>query len=149
MIRLTETASTTLPREVAFEHIGDFANVEKWDPGVVSAAKSTSGDVRVGTAYDLVISYGGREMAMTYVVTDYMPGRKIVLEGNGSRVKAVDVIDFIDEGTGTLVTYTADLSLKGLGRLVEPLLKARLSKVGTDAGEGMRRWLTELEVARN
>jgi carbon monoxide dehydrogenase subunit G len=147
MIRLTETATTELDRDVAFRHIGNFANIEKWDPGVVSSTKVTPGEVGVGTAYDLVLTYRGRQMEMRYVITDYSPGHKIVLEGRGARVHAVDVIDFVDENGGTLITYTADLSLTGFGRLVEPLLGGRLRQIGSDAVAGMRMLITELEAA--
>ncbi|MDX1369230.1 SRPBCC family protein [Pseudomonas sp.] len=132
--------------DVAFAHIGDFANLGKWDPGIISSTKATAGEVGVGTAYDVVVSYRGREMNMRYVITDYSPGHKIVLEGDGARVHAIDVIDFVDENGGTLITYTADLSLKGLGRFFEPLLAGRLRQIGSDAVAGMRNWLSELEA---
>lgn len=146
MIRLTETAMTSLARDTAFAHIGDFANIDKWDPGVVTATKATDGATGIGTAYDLVLSYAGREIEMQYVITEHEPGRRIVLEGTGARVHAIDVIEFADYTDGTKVTYTADLSLTGVARFFEPLLKGRLHKVGEDAGIGLRRWLKELEA---
>ena len=147
MIRLSETATTNLDRDVAFDYIGDFGNLAKWDPGIVSSTKVTAGDVGVGTAYDVVVAYRGRQMEMRYVITEYNPGHKIILEGRGSRVHAIDVIDFVDENGGTLITYTAKLSLTGLGRFVEPLLASRLRQVGSDAVAGMRAWIRELEAA--
>ena len=147
MIRLSETATTKLTRTAAFDYIGDFGNIERWDPGVVSVTQATPGDVGVDTAYDLVLSYRGRQMEMRYVITEYSPGHKIVLEGKGARVRAIDVIDFVDENGGALITYTADLSLKGLGRFVEPLLGGRLRQIGSDAVAGMRKWIEELEAA--
>jgi len=146
MVRLTETARTTLSREDAFRYIGDFGNIDRWDPGVVSATKATDGEPSVGTAYDVVVAYGGREVAMQYVITDHQAGKKIVLEGTGARVKAIDVIDFVDEGSGTLITYTADLSLIGIARFFEPFMKGRFGQIGDAAGQGLRRWLSELEV---
>lgn len=145
MVRLTETATTRLSRKDAFHYVGDFGNVDRWDPGVASASKATAGEASVGTAYDVVLS-GGREMKMTYVITEHEPGRKIVLKGTGARVAAIDVIDFVDEGEGTLITYTADLSLTGVARFVEPLMRGRFAKIGEQAGIGLRRWLNELEV---
>jgi carbon monoxide dehydrogenase subunit G len=147
MIRLSETATTKLSREAAFAYIGDIGNIEKWDPGVISSTKATDGEVGVGTAYDLVLTYRGRQLEMRYTITEYNPNHKIVLEGRGSRVHAIDVIDFVDENGDTLVTYTADLSLTGLGRFFEPLLGGRLRQVGADAVAGMQRWLGELEAA--
>lgn len=145
VIQLTEVATTTLPRQVAFEHVGDFGNVDKWDPGVMKATKATEGEPGVGTAYDLVLSFSGRQLEMRYVVREYEPGNKVVLEGNGNRVHAVDVITFDDYTDGTEVTYSADLSLTGIARFFEPLMRGRLLKVGEDGGAGLRRWLSELE----
>lgn len=147
MVRLTETATTKLPREVAFRYVGDFANVDRWDPGVLSATKATAGDPAPGTVYDLVVLNGGRELEMQYLVTDYESGKKIVLEGTGARVRAIDVIAFEDQADGTLVTYTADLSLTGVARLFEPFMKGRFAEIGEQAGIGLRRWLGELEKA--
>jgi carbon monoxide dehydrogenase subunit G len=147
MIRLSETAETRLSRDAAFEHIGDFGNIDKWDPGIVSSTKATEGEVGVGTAYDVVLTYRGRRLEMQYVITEYNPAHKIVLERTGSRVHAIDVIDFVDENGGSLVTYTADLSLTGVGRFFEPLVAGRLRQIGADAVAGMRKWLAELETA--
>lgn len=147
MIRLSDTAETKLDRDTAFDHIGDFGNIAIWDPGIISSTKATSGEVGVDTAYDVIVSYRGRKLEMRYVITEYSPGHKIILEGRGGRVNAIDVIDFVDENGGTLITYTADLSLTGMGRFLEPLLRGRLRQVGADAVSGMRRWIKELEVA--
>jgi carbon monoxide dehydrogenase subunit G len=147
VIRLTETAATTLPRETAFEYIGDFANVDQWDPGVVSATKSGSGEAAVGASYDLVLSFGGQQLEMRYTITELVPGHRVALEGTGSRVRAFDVIEFNEYDDGTRITYTADIGLTGVARLFEPFMKGRLAKVGEDAGNGMRRWLVELEEA--
>jgi carbon monoxide dehydrogenase subunit G len=146
VIRFIETATTSLPRDTAFGHVGDFANIDRWDPGVVTAIKATGGETGPGTAYDLVLSYAGREIEMQYVVTEHEPNRRVVLEGTGARVHAIDVIEFDDHTDGTKVTYTADLSLTGLARFFEPLLKRRLGKVVEDGGMGLRRWLKELEA---
>lgn len=145
MIRLTETASTELAREVAFAAVGEFANIAAWDPGVVSSVKAIPGETVVGTVYDLVVSYGGRRMEMRYRVTAFEPGRRIALDGSGRFVTAVDVIEFADSGNGTLITYVADIGLTGVARLFEPFLKGRLAEIGRSAGDGLRRWLIELE----
>ncbi len=145
MIRLTETATTKLSREVAFEHVGDFGNIDKWNPCVMTATRA-AGETGVGTVYELVLSYTRRRMEMSYVVTEYEPDRRIVLEGTGARVHAIDVIEFDDFTDGTEVRYTADLSVTGLARFFEPLMKGRFARIGDDAGIGLRRWLIELEL---
>lgn len=146
MIRLVETATSSLSRRQAFGLVGDFANVYKWDPGVSSAEKVGDEPTGVGTAYDLVVEYSGRRLEMRYVITEYVPDRRVVLEGSGPRIHALDVIEFEDRNDGTKITYTADLSLTGIARFFEPLIKGRLLEVGEGAGIGLRRWLKELEV---
>ena len=145
MTFLKETATTSLSPEEAFAHVGDFANIDQWDPGVVRSVKNTAGEVSVGTVYDLVLDYRGRELEMQYEVTAYEPAKRIVLVGTGGPVHAVDTISFEPNGHGTLVTYEADLRLRGIASIIQPLMKSRFDAVGEAAGEGLRDWLRELE----
>lgn len=145
MTHLVETAETTLDPATVFAHVAEFANIEKWDPGVQQSVKQTPGTTGVGTVYDLVLNYAGRQMPMTYTVTEYEPNRLIVLEGTGARVKAVDTISFEPWSTGTLVTYEADLSLTGFARLFQPFMTSRFEAIGQAAGNGLRSWLRDLE----
>jgi carbon monoxide dehydrogenase subunit G len=146
--RLLETAKTSLTPAEAFAAVGDFGNVYKWDPGVTSAVKRTPGEVEVGTVYDLELTYRDRSLEMAYTVTEHVAGEKIVLEGTGGVVHALDVISFVPDGEGTLVTYQADLTLTGIARFIQPLIKSRLTAVGEAAGIGLRAWLSELERKR-
>lgn len=146
MTFLKETATTTLSPDDAFAHVGDFANIDNWDPGVTRSVKATAGDVSVGTIYDLVLDYRGREMNMQYEVTDYEPTKRIVLVGTGGPIKAVDTISFEPNGDGTLVTYEAHLQLRGIARIIQPLMKGRFEAIGDAAGKGLRTWLRELET---
>jgi carbon monoxide dehydrogenase subunit G len=146
MTKLVETATTSLQQDEAFAHVAEFENIEEWDPGVVSATKLSLGETRVGTIYDLVLSYGGRTLSMQYIVTEYDPHRRITLEGSGGVVAAVDTITFASEGDSTTVAYEADLRLTGLARLFQPFMGGRFAAIGTAAGDGLRRWLAELET---
>ncbi len=148
MTRLLETAKTSLSPAEAFTAVGNFENIDQWDPGVARSIKRTPGEVGVGTVYDLALSYRGRSLQMAYTVTELVVGEKIVLEGSGSVIHAIDVISFAPDGDGTLVTYQADLQLTGIARLAQPLIKGRLAAVGEAAGNGLRTWLRQLEQAR-
>jgi carbon monoxide dehydrogenase subunit G len=145
MTLLKETATTSLSPAEAFAHVGDFANVDQWDPGVVRSVKNTAGEVSVGTVYDLVLDYRGRELEMQYELTAYEPAKRIVLVGTGGPVHAVDTISFEPNGAGTLVTYEADLRLRGMASIIQPLMKSRFQAIGEAGGVGLRRWLHELE----
>jgi carbon monoxide dehydrogenase subunit G len=148
MTRLHETIETTLSVDVAFPFIADFANSERWDPGVRSSVRLDEGPVAVGATYKLVVRMGGRFAPMEYRVTEIELGRRVVLAGKGSSVTAVDEIRFEPAGEGTRIDYTADIKLGGLLGLLQPLLGGAFRKVASDARDGMKRTLDEMATAQ-
>ena len=149
MTKLVEQATTSLSPAEAFAKVAAFENIDRWDPGVVESIKRGDAETGVGTAFDLTLSYRGRQLEMTYTVTDFVPNDRIVLEGTGGVVYAIDTISFEPFGDGTVVTYEADLRLTGFARLFQPLMKSRFDAIGQAAGEGLRSWLKELERQRS
>jgi carbon monoxide dehydrogenase subunit G len=144
MTRLHEEIETTLPPDVAFGFVADFANSERWDPGVRSSVRLDSGPVGVGATYKLEVKMGGRFAPMEYCVTDFEPGRRVVLTGKGSGVSAVDEIQFEPSSGGTRIHYTADIKLGGVLRLLQPFLGGAFRKVAADARDGMKNTLDEM-----
>jgi carbon monoxide dehydrogenase subunit G len=78
---------------------------------------------------------------MEYRVTEYEPPTRVVLVGSGSGVAATDEIRFERQGGETVVDYTADISLTGLGRLVQPFLGGTFRRIAEDASDGIARTL--------
>lgn len=85
---------------------------------------------------------------MEYVVTDFEPGRRVVLAGEGSGVTAVDDIRFEATPAGTRIHYNADIRLRGLMRLFEPFAGGSFEKIGRNAREGMTRALEARSAGR-
>jgi hypothetical protein len=147
MPRLHETVETTLSLDETFAFIADFANCPTWDPNTVTAERLDPGPVGVGARYRLGVRQRGRVVPMEYRVTTWEPGRRVVLDGEGSNVRARDEIRFEPTPTGTRVDYTADIHLTGWMRLVEPFAGGAFRKLATDAAAGMRRALGDRAVA--
>jgi carbon monoxide dehydrogenase subunit G len=143
MPRLHEIVETTLPVDDAFAFVADFANSPAWDPNTVSSERLDAGPVAEGARYRLHVRQGSRVVPMTYRVATWEPGRRVVLEGEGSNVEARDEIRFEPTGTGTRIDYTADIRLTGWMRLVEPFAGGAFRRLATDAATGMRRALGE------
>ena len=137
MTFLKEQLEVNRPLEEVFTFVGDFANAERWDPGVVSARALTDGPVRVGSRYELIVVFNGRRLPMTYEVTAYDPPHRVELRGTGSTVNALDDIRFDPTERGTRIRYAADLRLRGPARIAEPLLRSRFEEIGRRAMEGM------------
>lgn len=138
MTVLNEELEVSRPLDEVFGLIGDFANAEVWDPGVEESRAITEGPVRVGSRYELTVVFNGRRLPMTYEVTAFDPPRRVELVGTGSTVDARDDIRFEATDGGTRILYTADLRLKGVLRVAEPLLRSKFDQVGRRAMEGMR-----------
>ena len=146
---LRETIETSLPVDDAFEFVADFANAMHWDPGVATSQRIGSGPVAVGARYKLGVRMRGRVVPMEYRITRYEPPRRVVLEGQGSNVEAIDDIRLEPTSTGgTRVHYTADIRLTGLLRLAAPFAGGAFERIARDAADGMRRTLDARATGR-
>ncbi len=144
MTKLHEVIETSLPVDQAFDFIADFANAQAWDPGVASSTRVGSGPVAVGARYALDVRFRNGTLPMEYRVTEFERPRRVVLEGSGSRIDATDTIAFEPTAAGgTRIDYTADLRLRGVLRLVQPLLGGTFDAIGKAALSGMQRALDE------
>lgn len=149
MTRLREQIETTLPIDDVFAFIADFANSLAWDPGTATSTRIDAGPVGVGARYQLGVRMRGRVVPMEYRITRFEPPRRVVLDGSGSGVTAVDDIRFEPAGTGTRVDYAADIRLGGVLRLVQPFLGGAFAKIAHDAADGMQRALDARAAERD
>jgi len=137
MTRLHEQIITKTPIEAAFSYTADFDNIQQWDPGIAASARIGTDPIGIGTQFNLVATFGSREIPMVYTITDFDPPNRVVLVGEGSTLTAVDEITFAEVPQGTAITYTADLTFQGVMRFVAPLLGKVLKGVGRKAVEGL------------
>lgn len=144
MPQLAETRRVATPLEEAFNYTADFTNIENWDPGVASSRRVDDGELGVGSEFDVMVKFGPSESPMTYKITHYEPHTRVVLEGVGKTLTAIDDIQFAPVDGGTEVSYTADLQFKGFMRFVAPLLGSTLDKVGKKALDGLESQLGPL-----
>jgi dehydrogenase/reductase SDR family protein 12 len=141
MTVLRRTVDLPRPLEETFAFLGDFSTTATWDPGIASAVKATEGPIGVGTVFDLLARFNDRELPMSYVITEWEPNRRVVLEGSGSTVLATDEMVFEAIPTGTRLHYMADLRLRGALRVFEPFMRKRFERLADDAMAGLRRTL--------
>ncbi len=141
-VRFSEQIVVSRPAADAFQYIAEFENTAEWDPGIAESRKLTDGPVRVGSQFDVVALFRGKRQRFRYTVTELDDGRRIVLEGVGAKATSVDAITVDSTSdSGSRISYTADIQLKGLRRLAEPLLKPMLAKTGEDALAGLKQKL--------
>ncbi len=141
MAKANGTVSSPLGAEAVFKRVSDFSTTQKWDPGVVEAEKLTSGGVDIGSRFRVVARFMGRNSELVYEVTEFEPGRRVVLRGENATVLSVDEIIVESEANGSRVIYSADLTLKGPLKLADPLLGLAFDGIAKKALAGLEAWL--------
>lgn len=142
-MRIVRTVVVDVPLRRAFDYLADFTTTTEWDPGTVTTVRC-AGDGGVGTSYRNTSTFLGRETSLVYVVEELVTDERIRLRGENKTVISVDTMAFRPTDAGIEVTYTADFTFKGLSRLLAPLLKPALSRLGNEAESGLRAALTRL-----
>lgn len=146
MIRLQQTIDVPRPLQEVFDYTSNFSNIAQWDPGVAESSKLSPGTVGVGTEFRVVVKFGLMTTPMNYIIMVYEPASRVVLEGKGGSIHAIDDIRFAAGNGGTRITYTADLSFKGVMGRIEPLLSGVMNRVGKNAMAGLKEALSREPV---
>jgi hypothetical protein len=142
-MRLQKTVIADKPLDAVFGYLSDFTTTTEWDPGTV-ATVNHHGDGGVGTTYLNTSTFLGWKTQLTYIVGEFIPGKRIRLRGENKTVIAVDTMTFRNVDAGTEVTYTAEFTFKGPSRLLAPLLRPAFERLGQQAQAGMRQALNQL-----
>lgn len=134
---LVERREIARPVPEVFAYAADFANAQHWDPGVDSARQVSEGEVGVGTKYQLEGNFGPGSVDMEYQVIAFEPDRRVVLEGRGNGFFAIDEMTFAPSSGGTVISYTADITLTNAMRFLGPVLNGTMRRMGERALDGL------------
>ena len=143
-MQICRTVATRAPVSEVFAYLADFTSTTEWDPGTVTTTL-VGGDGTVGSTYENVSRFLGRETRLTYVVEAYVADSLIILRGENDTVIARDTMTFepTHDG-GTQVTYLADFTFKGLARVAAPFLAPAFKRLGDEAERGLHQALDQL-----
>ncbi len=150
MARYRATVETTRDAEEVFAYLSDFSTTAEWDPGVLEAQRLDP-EVKLGSRFRLLANFRGRQAEIVYTVVRYEPPRLITLRGENATVVSLDTIEVETVGAaagaaaGARVTYDAQLSMKGILRIGDPLLGRAFKPVGDNALAGLRRKLAQAD----
>jgi len=134
---LTSVVSA-LPRAEAFAYMADFANARFWDPSVSEARRVGEAVLGIGSAFDLVARFGGRDVPLRYEIVEFDSPRRVVLEAQRPGFVSRDTITVEPAGSGSLVHYDATLAFGGIARLLDPVMQRIFNRVGARATLGMQ-----------
>ena len=135
MARYRATVISTRSAEETFDYLADFSNAAVWDPGTATAERLDGGPVGLGAAFRLGVRVGARVVTLDYRTVAYdRPHRFVVLAESGTiRSKDTVTVTAAADG-GAIVSYEADLRLKGALAAANAVLPVALERVGARGG---------------
>ena len=141
MARFATTCETERAPEAIFDLLADMRNASRWDPGVAEARVSgseASGEVGLGTTFDVTLRLGGRLKHVTYQLSRYERPLRVMLSAEEPAFRSTDTIE-VEALTNSkaLVTYSAELQPKGLWRAATPLLALSFRRIAERAARGL------------
>lgn len=137
------TVSSSRAADDVFSYLADFRTVAEWDPSITRSTRlDAGGDIEVGARYKVVTSTLGRDTELEYETVELQRPTRIVLRGENSSAISDDTITIAPRPDGGCdVTYRAELELKGLRKIAEPLVGAALQRLGAKAKTGLEQKL--------
>lgn len=149
MARYVVHVRTSMPRAEAFAYMADLTNFAEWDPGVDRVVQVQGDGAGPGPAFDVVVKVTFSKMTLRYktVAYDGASTTMTVLAKNAV-ITSTDTITVEADGNGSIVTYDAELKLKGLLGLSDPLLGLTFNRIGDRAAAGLVKALSGERVSK-
>ncbi len=137
MTTVERTFTVELAPEQVVAYLKDFANAEEWDPGTERCELTSGGPVQVGSTWHNTSKIAGVTTELTYTLAELTPER-VVFRGKNDSATTEDTITVRPAGTGSEITYHAEIEVSGLmGKLAAPATKLLFEKLGRDTERQM------------
>lgn len=113
--------------EAVLNYAGNAQTLAEWYEGVVEV-NAEYDSPEVGRTFTQTYVAAGKRMDMSMEVTEYEPGRLLVLAMDGM-VKGTFRWDYVAEGGGTRVTATSDYEMIGgiFGQIADKLIVEKMN----------------------
>ena len=143
MITVAGRVSAPLRARTAFAYLSAFENTSEWEPATTAIEKLSDGPLAVGHRYRREVLFRNKRQALEYEVIELFDNH-IKLRGENEKIVAFDSIDVRSTGPGCEAIYTAEFSIKGPLKLLQPFLKPAFTSLRDPAMDGLREKLNSL-----
>ena len=131
MPSVSRTFSVKPTPDRVIDYLKDFSNAEEWDPGTESCTRNGTGPIEVGATWHNVSKIVGVKAELTYTLKS-LTNRTLVFVGENDSSTSTDTITVDASGAGSVLTYQADLEMKGAAKLLSPAMKLIFEKLAGD-----------------
>lgn len=141
--RYVTTMRTAKAPKEAFAYLADLRNFAEWDPGVKAVRQVEGSGGGPGAVFDVTVAGVGLapDLTLRYVTEEHDAPRTLLVVARSMVFTSIDRITVEPDGTGSVVTYDADLRLNGVLRLGDLGLRLVFGQIGDRAAAGLRRAL--------
>jgi hypothetical protein len=115
--------------------MADLTNFERWDPGVVRAEQVVGTRPGPDAAFDVTAK--GMRKPLRYVTNEYDAPTRLVVQARSRLLTSLDEITVEPDGSGSVVTYDAQLTLNGPLALLDKLAAGGFHRIADRAAAGL------------
>lgn len=138
MARYRTQVRSPWPRREAFDYLADLAHFADWDPGITASRLVDGTPGTLGSTYDVTVKGPVGSTVMRYEIVSVDRPVRVEARSTTATLTSVDVMEFADDGDGCVVTYDADVRLRGVLGLADPLFGLIFRRIGDRAAAGLR-----------
>jgi len=140
MIKIEESIIINRPVEEVWKFVSNIENATKWDRGVLEARQTSEGTIGVGSTLQTRRQMLGRQRIGKLRVSEYVPNRIIALQASLGQIAAAQIrYSFEPVDGGTRMTGTSEVELRGLWKLIAPILTRLLERDGREDMANIKR----------
>ncbi len=122
MAKIEVSTVISRPVEEVFAVLSNEENRPKWSATTIEVKKTSEGPIGAGTTWLGVDRIFGRRMQRESVFTEYEPNQKVTQKSTSGAIPFEVQLMYEPVEGGTRVIVIAEAQLRGLFKLVEPLL---------------------------
>lgn len=123
MKRVERSARIGAPPEEVFAYIANLDNVADWQTGVVSAERTSPGEMGPGATARVVREVMGQRVVAPLRITEYEPPRRLVIGSEVSGVRALAQLDLAPAGEhATDLRFAMEIRGSLLTSFMEPMI---------------------------
>ena len=137
---VTTVRSAKTPKE-AFAYMADLRNFAEWDPGVKAVRQVVGSGGGPDAVFDVTVAGPVIDLTLRYMTEEHDAPRNLLVVARSTVFTSIDRITVEPDGTGSVVTYDADLRLNGVLRVGDLGLRLMFGVIGDRAAAGLRRAL--------
>jgi hypothetical protein len=130
-IEFKQHLSTSLPVADTFAYISNLENLTKWSSFIITARKTSSGEMQVGTVLQNTIRFLGHQSNVTFEVIEHEPNRFLTLKSIAGVAPCLIHYRFEPScGGGTSFSQEVVISItENMSELAVPVFKNAVQRI--------------------